>query len=283
MTSNWRISSELMKRPINNGEAQVYRVFDNEKEWGILIDERIRGKTLFKPSTHSHAEWDEAIIPLDGIYWVKIGSWERKFAPGEAALIPGGVTHDSGIATNLAGTWFLVLLLHKSLGITMGAEGGGVQLPSGSLSWLKGAFRYLRMEPNIDGFLPLSILPSFIDSIAKRPRLSRENSHPDPIVSEAIQLLEQPEPPQLTQMAQGFGLTPSHFQKRFSQAVGCSPLQYSIAWRLDKIAELLQKQEERPLVDLAVEFGFGDMKHFRNLFKLRFGRTPGTYRKNPPP
>ena len=59
-------------------------------------------------------------------------------------------------------------------------------------------------------------------------------------------------------------------------------LQYANAWKLDAIAAALGKGSNLALVDLAVEFGFNDMKHFRELFSRRFGISPAAYRKNPP-
>ncbi len=176
----------------------------------------------------------------------------------------------------------MVLLFNPKLGILRGLSAGGISLPSDTLFWLKGAFRFLRSEPNVPHFLPLAILPEFFEILKDSTRLTSDQNHPDPIVTAAVRLLEQADTPTLEEMGQEIGLSPTHFQKRFKLAMGCSPIQYANAWKLDVIAQQLRKGNSHPLIDLATEFGFNDLKHFRELFYRRFGITPSAYRKNPP-
>jgi AraC family transcriptional regulator of adaptative response/methylated-DNA-[protein]-cysteine methyltransferase len=125
-------------------------------------------------------------------------------------------------------------------------------------------------------------LPDFFKSLRVADRLSSDENHPDPIVTRALRLLEQADTPSLDEMGKELGLAPTHFQKRFKLAMGCSPSQYANAWKLDAIALQLRKGSAFSLVDLATEYGFNDLKHFRNLFQRRFGMNPSAYRKNPP-
>lgn len=277
------IKSEYQSLPQARGDAWVYEIKKAEKFWGLYVDEEIRYKTLFEPGNESHPDLDEMIIPLQGRYWVRVGKWSRTFSPGEMAVIPRDTPHDSGIATNLVGTHFLVILFDKSLGVLKDSPAGGVYLPKGTLSWLKGAFRFLRHGANTQSFLPLSVLPEFIARCALQNPLPPDNTHPDPLVTQVIQLLEQPDTPSLEELAHAVKLSPTHLQRRFSMAVGFSPLQYANAWKLDAVASALRSSITLPLVELAAEYGFGDMKHFRTLFQRRFGVAPSAYRKNPPP
>jgi AraC-like DNA-binding protein len=281
--SGFQISSEYQSRPHARGDAWVYEIQKAEAFWGLYVDEEIRYKTLFQPRNESHPTLDEIIIPLEGRYWVRVGEWSRTLAPGEMALIPRDISHDSGIATNLVGTHFLVILFDKSLGVLEGAKPGGVRLPKGALSWLKGAFRFLRHGLNSLSFLPLSVLPDFISRCSREGPLPADCSHPDPLVTKVIPLLEQPQTPSLEILAKEVDLSPAHLQRRFSAAVGYSPLQYANAWKLDAVADQLKKGNTLPLVELALEYGFNDMKHFRTLFQRRFGSSPSAYRKNHPP
>jgi methylphosphotriester-DNA--protein-cysteine methyltransferase len=157
-----------------------------------------------------------------------------------------------------------------------------VRLPAGALFWLKGAFRFLRAEPNAISFLPLATLPDFLRALNNAERLPSDKAHPDPLVTRALRLLEQVDTPTLEELGREVELTPSHFQKRFKLAMGCSPLQYANAWKLDALAEEIRRGNTFSLLDLAVEYGFNDPKHFRELFRRRFGVTPSAYRKNPP-
>jgi AraC-like DNA-binding protein len=284
ISEQFTIKAEYQSRPHARGDAWVYEIARSDKFWGLYVDEEIRYKTLFEPGSESHPELDEIIIPLEGRYWVRVDKWSRTLSPGEMVLIPRDTAHDSGIATNLVGTHFLVILFDKSLGVLKDWPAGGVQLPRGTLSWLKGSFRFLRHGASEYSFLPLSILPDFISKCARSSeRLPPDSTHPDPIVTKVIGLLEQPQTPTLELLAKEIGLSPTHLQKRFSAAVGFSPLQYANAWKLDAVASALKSSNTLPLVELAAEYGFSDMKHFRTLFQRRFGQAPSAYRKNPPP
>ena len=283
MAAEFHVKSEYQSRPHARGDAWVYEIQKGGAFWGLYVDEEIRYKTLFEPGNESHPTLDEIIVPLEGRYWVKVGDWSRTLAPGEMALIPRDISHDSGIATNLVGTHFLVLLFEKSLGVLDGVPPGGVRLPKGALAWLKGAFRFLRHGADDLSILPLSVLPDFIARCAKLERLPSDSTHPDPLVTKVIQLLEQAATPSLEDLSREVDLSPSHLQKRFSAAVGFSPLQYANAWKLDAVADQLRRGNTLPLVDLALEYGFNDMKHFRTLFQKRFGASPSAYRKKHPP
>jgi len=283
MSEVWSLKSEYQSRPQARGDAWVFRIERQGVFWGLLVDEQTRYKTRFEPGSESHEELDEWIVCLEGRYWVRVGSWSRTLAPGEIAVIPHGIAHDSGVATNLVGMHFLVMLFPKDHGILAGISPGGVSLPAGALSWFKGAFRFLRSSPNEMGLVPLSILPEFLRKVSQTQCLPSDASHPDAIVGEVIKLLEQPETPSLDLLAKHVGLTPTHLQRRFLAAIGSSPLQYARAWQLDRIAEELRGGSTLPLVDIATEYGFNDQKHFRVMFKRRFGVGPAAYRKNHPP
>lgn len=280
--TEWNLKFEYMPRPMASAEAWVYTVKNDGEYWGTLVDEKIRYKTLFEPGSDLHEDLDEVIIPLDGRYWVKIGGWSRTLVPGEAALIPRNTPHDSGTATNLVGTHFLVLLFNPSLNVLRSSDAGGVTLPEGCLAWLKGIFRFLRSSPNemgLHGLLPLS---PFFKTLSQEKKLSADDTHPDPVVTKLLKMLETPDPVSLDELAEEAGISPTHLQKRFKLAIGFSPLQYANAWKLDHIAEQLCAENTLPLVELATEYGFNDQKHFRELFQRRFGVTPSAYRKNPP-
>lgn len=281
--TTWTVRRSLVRRPRARAEAWVFEVKRGGKAWATLVDERIPGRALFESARERHDALDEVILPLRGRYWVRVGGWARTLSVGEAALIPRGVDHDSGITTPSAGTRFLVALFPAGLGVLHGAEPGGVELPEGSVAWLSSALEVLHCEPGEVGVLPISVLPGFLRSAVGRPRLSPEAEHPDPEVSRWMRALEQPDPPSLEVLADEAGLSPSHVQRRFSAAVGCSPLQYATRWKLDAVAGRLAGGTTAPIIEVAAEYGFNDMKHFRTLFRRRYGVAPSAYRRNPPP
>lgn len=281
-TAKWNLQFQYMPRPMAAAEAWVYTVKNQQRPWGIFVDEKIRYKTLFEPGPDIHENLDEIIVPLEGRYWVKVGDWSRTLAPGEAGLIPKNTPHDSGTATNLVGTHFLVLLFDPSLHVLKATDAGGIALPEGCLSWLRGIFRFLRSSPNEMAMHALIQLAPFFQSLSRDQKLAADATHPDPVVTRLIKILEAPETVSLEELSEAVGISPTHLQKRFKQAIGFSPLQYANAWKLDRIAEQLSGSNTLSLIDLATEYGFNDQKHFRDLFQRRFGVTPSAYRKNPP-
>jgi AraC-like DNA-binding protein len=280
----WTIEGDYTRRSEARGEAWVYTINRAGAPWGMLIEERIRSRVLFESTAHDHLRWDEAILPLEGRYWTRVGPWTRTLVPGEAALIPAGLAHESGIADNPAGVHFMVVLLSREQGCLCEAEPGGVSIPSGAVAWIRAAVRMLRYRADEQSFIPLSVLPLFIASLASAPRLATDKSFPDALVANLVRQLDACEEiPSLTEMARGVGLSPTHLQKRFKGATGLSPLQYARSIRLDAIASALARGTTLPLVDLATEQGFNDLKHFRSMFRRRFGISPAAYRKNHPP
>lgn len=282
-TAKWTLQFEYMPRPMASAEAWVYSIKNSDQYWGTFVDEKIRYKTLFEPGSDLHQNLDEIIVPLEGRYWVQIGNWSRTLVPGEVGLVPKNTPHDSGTATNLVGTHFLILLFDSSLNILSASDAGGVKLPEGSLAWLRGIFRFLRNSPNEMGLFGLTPLAPFFKSLCQNQKLPADESHPDPVVMKLIKMLETPEPIKLDELAKEAEMSPTHLQKRFKLAMGFSPLQYANAWKLDRIADQITAGNTLPFIELATEYGFNDQKHFRELFQRRYGVTPSAYRKNPPP
>jgi AraC-like DNA-binding protein len=282
--TDWSIDSRYVAQTAKTrGDAWVYSIKRGDREWGTFVDRDLRHRTLFEARSEVHAELDEVIVQLKGTYWVKIASWTRTLLPGEAALIPAGIEHNAGIASNLVGTHFLILTFPRENGVLRGAEPGGITLPSGSAAWLAACFRMLRDGATATRVLPLTVLPEFLRTCATAERLPPSQTQPDSMVGEVLRLLEQSETPTLQQLSRATALSPAHLQRRFLAVIGHSPLQYANAWKLDRIAERLRAGSTLPLVELTAEFGINDQKHFRTLFLRRFGQTPSAYRKNPPP
>jgi AraC-like DNA-binding protein len=282
--ARWSVTARfIMQAAGTRGDAWLYHVLDGDRDWGIFVDRDIRRKTLFESGAEVHPDRDEIIVQLRGRYWVRAGAWTRTLAPGEASLIPAGVEHHAGVAANLVGSRFLVLTFPAAAGVLAGVEPGGIALPHGSADWLAACFRMLRGQATPARILPLTVLPEFLRGCMEANRLPSDTAQPDATVAVLMRLLEQPETPPLETLARESGLSRAHLQRRFTAAVGHSPLQYANAWKLERIAELLRAGSTLPLVELAAEFGFGDQKHFRTLFRRRFGVSPSAYRTNPPP
>lgn len=86
------------------------------------------------------------------------------------------------------------------------------------------------------------------------------------------------EPISLSELAEFSGMSKNGIIAMFSRLYGVTPLRYINNARLYR-AELLLKNTEKPITELALECGFGDSNYFSRAFKAYRGKTPREYRK----
>ncbi|MCM5682820.1 AraC family transcriptional regulator [Schlegelella sp. S2-27] len=86
------------------------------------------------------------------------------------------------------------------------------------------------------------------------------------------------EPVDLDRAAQQAGLSPYHFLRLFSRAVGVTPHQYLLRCRLRLAARLLA-ESELPVTQIAFDVGFGDLSNFVRSFGRAAGVSPGAFRR----
>jgi AraC family transcriptional regulator len=86
------------------------------------------------------------------------------------------------------------------------------------------------------------------------------------------------EPIDLERMARAVALSPFHFLRLFSSALGVTPHQYLVRARLRRAARLLA-DEARSITDVALEVGFGDLSNFVRTFHRAAGVSPRHFRK----
>jgi AraC family transcriptional regulator len=82
----------------------------------------------------------------------------------------------------------------------------------------------------------------------------------------------------LERAASEAGLSPFHFLRLFSRALGVSPHQYLLRARLRRAARLLV-DPERPITDVALDVGFADLSNFIRTFRRAAGVSPSGFRR----
>lgn len=82
---------------------------------------------------------------------------------------------------------------------------------------------------------------------------------------------------QVEDLAAEAGISTYHFSRLFKQAIGRSPHQFVIAYRVEQAQKMLS-DKERPLLDVALSCGFFDQAHFSRKFKQATGVTPKEWR-----
>jgi len=80
----------------------------------------------------------------------------------------------------------------------------------------------------------------------------------------------------LAQVAAQAGLSPFHFLRMFSKAIGVTPHQYLVRSRLRRAAKLLV-EKERSVTDIALDVGFADLSNFVRTFHRAAGMPPGQF------
>jgi YesN/AraC family two-component response regulator len=74
------------------------------------------------------------------------------------------------------------------------------------------------------------------------------------------------------------GMTPAYFCRFFNKEIGLSPYQYIIQQRIEKAKELLLKQRQLSINDIALQCGFSSHSQLDQHFRKIMGITPKEYR-----
>lgn len=128
------------------------------------------------------------------------------------------------------------------------------------------------------------LLYSFFSVLVQEGALSRNGlsrTEKNPYVAEALDYISvhYGEPMLVGTVASHLGISRNYFFLLFKQAMGCSPLNYIIDYRLTKACELL-KQTEYSIDEITVSCGYPDPAVFSRAFKKKYEKTPSQYRKN---
>lgn len=86
----------------------------------------------------------------------------------------------------------------------------------------------------------------------------------------------------LHQLAQQAGYSPWHCAKLFKEYTQSSPFEYIRKLRLSQAA-LVLRDEQRKVVDVALDFVFDSHEGFTRAFQKQFGIPPKAYQKKTPP
>jgi AraC family transcriptional regulator len=86
------------------------------------------------------------------------------------------------------------------------------------------------------------------------------------------------EPFDLTQLAQGVGMSEFHFSRLFKRAMGLSPSHHFIRQRIAKAQRLLQETNSS-IIEVAMAVGYSSPSHFAQIFCRETGISPRAYRR----
>ncbi|KGG83718.1 hypothetical protein P245_24960 [Comamonas thiooxydans] len=81
----------------------------------------------------------------------------------------------------------------------------------------------------------------------------------------------------LDDLAQLVGMDRFRFLKLFKQTIGMTPHAWLLRLRLEKAMELIKRQRELTIADVAHAVGFFDQSHFSRAFRSAYGVTPSRF------
>jgi transcriptional regulator GlxA family with amidase domain len=195
---------------------------------------------------------------LDGrlvtTHWRFIEDVERRFprlrVQGDALFLRDGRYYTSGGVT--AGIDLALALIEEDMG------------PRAALAVARELVMYLKRPGGQEQYSePLRFQARSLDSFAEL--IAWICAHLDRDLSVAV-------------LADRARLSPRHFRRRFTAAVGCTPTEFVATARLREARDRLTGTE-RSIENIATSVGFQSADVFRRQFQGRFGIAPKTYRE----
>lgn len=123
----------------------------------------------------------------------------------------------------------------------------------------------------------LMSLLGWIHAIGKKSAFNEE--HIDVIMHDAKRMLTEPDKfKDMASIARALGIGYSKFRKLFKHYTGISLGQYRLQHQLRKASDALVDSHSS-IQEICDEFGFQSVQYFSRIFKQKYGRTPGSFRR----
>lgn len=133
----------------------------------------------------------------------------------------------------------------------------------------------------VDRLLADSLVTAIAMRIAQRfrPSFERQPDLPPPRMRRVLEYIEANLDAELTlaELAAVACLSPCHFSRSFTGAVGLGPQRYTVQRRVER-AKALLRRGGGSLADVAATTGFADQSHLTAAFRRETGTTPGRFR-----
>jgi AraC family transcriptional regulator len=137
-------------------------------------------------------------------------------------------------------------------------------------------------DPNATAWQEIAIELAMRAFESDRNSTPRRHSLPaaEARVTRIIRMIEAhpDEPHGLAALAREAKLSRYHFLRVFQQLTGLTPLRYLVRARLRRAATILIL-EHGPVLEIALDSGFGDVSNFNHAFRAEFGFSPRSCRK----
>jgi AraC family transcriptional regulator len=224
-------------------------------------------------------------VPMEVWRGRRFVAWEKR--PGQFAVTPAGATvgfrwsqdHHFLVAT-LAPSLVAGILLEAAEGRSVGlVERHGRDDPHAR-------HLMLALRADVEGGHPSGRLytDTLVRALVIRLLAGYAEDRPGELSSDKLRRVRDyveahlAENPSLDDLASVAGMSPYHFARTFAKTAGLPPHRYLLARRLER-AKALLSGSSRPIVEIALDLGFGSQGHFHRAFRNYAGTTPGSYRR----
>lgn len=132
-----------------------------------------------------------------------------------------------------------------------------------------------------NGYLLLFFAALMEDYKSKVPGIANQHSYPVSVyVKHAMEYIayHYRDKIKINELADYIGVNRSYLTSSFKKAIGCSPQEYLVNFRMEKAKELLRNTSMQ-VNAVAASVGYTDQLAFSKIFKQHYGVSPKTYRE----
>ena len=235
--------------------------------------------SVLAPHTHAQS-W--LCLVMDGRYLERIRSREQEHHPGDLLYCPAQTTH----AQHIGPAGSVKILWTPSQDSLDYLHDQGIAL--GHAPYLNGSSDLLALGARLsrqlgigDAYTPLAVEGLALELVAAFGRSLGGNGARRP-AGWLLQLRQRLDESavggfSLNHLAAEVGRHPVHVARAFREAFGCTVGDYARRVRANRAAALL-RSTRRPLLEIALECGYGGAPQFSRSFKAVFGVMPSAYR-----
>lgn len=276
------------------GEGKINEIFESDGYPQIHHISRVKlQNTAFYQAMHSHEDRVEILYLLSGSGWHTIGKYRYPTSAGDLVIINSGVLHEEKVRGKEPLEFYCCAVTNLSL---KGKKRGQLidedrvpVLESGSQKQIvEDLFKVIQKESmsenvwknEICTFLASALVLKVAEMTQGSECMDSKEQKEHWMIEKVQNYMEQNfrDKISLQDMAEIVSVTPWYLERVFKKYTGDSLNQYLIHLKLG-YAQNLFRDTSKSIAQVAEEVGYDNPSYFSQLFKKKFGVTPGAYRK----
>lgn len=276
------------------GEGKINEIFESDGYPQIHHISRVKlQNNAFYQAMHSHEDRVEILYLLSGSGWHTIGKYRYPTSAGDLVIINSGVLHEEKVRGKEPLEFYCCAVTNLSL---KGKKRGQLidedrvpVLESGSQKQIvEDLFKVIQKESmsenvwknEICTFLASALVLKVAEMTQGSECMDSQEQKEHWMIEKVQNYMEQNfrDKISLQDMAEIVSVTPWYLERVFKKYTGDSLNQYLIHLKLG-YAQNLFRDTSKSIAQVAEEVGYDNPSYFSQLFKKKFGVTPGAYRK----